>query len=102
MASKRDLRSYFAKSNNAKVKSSIQKYEPKAFFVIQTAPNITGQTVIQLVQAEVKKQVAKSRYENIPFKIKQEIGNYATIHGTKAAIDHFFKIYAEFSLKKTQ
>lgn len=34
-------------------------------------------------------------------KIRQEIENYATTHGTKTAIDQFLKIYAKFSLKKT-
>ena len=31
--------------------------------------------------------MAKSHYENVPLKIKQEIGNDATIHVTKAIIE---------------
>ena len=31
----------------------------------------------------------------------KEIGNYAAVHGTKAAIDGFLKIYTKFSLKRT-
>ena len=34
-------------------------------------------------------------------KIKQEVGNCVVIHGTKAAIDRFSKIYSKFSLKKS-
>ena len=103
MASKRDLRSYFTKSDNAKVKSNIQKDKRKCSYPIhiQSASNITGETEIQLVQQEVKKQVTKNNYEIIPLKIKQEIGNYAEIYGTKAATDRFSKIYANFSLKRT-
>ena len=69
MASKRDLRSYLAKSDNSKVKSSSQKDKPKASYLIQSASNITGEAEIQLVQQKVKKHVAKSHYENIPLAI---------------------------------
>ena len=48
MGSKRDLRSYFAKSDNAKVKSSNQKDKPN--YLIQSASTITGESEIQLVQ----------------------------------------------------
>ena len=46
--------------------------------------------------------MAKRHYENISLKIKQEIANYAAIHGTKGAIGHFSKIYPKFSLKEEQ
>ena len=47
------------------------------------------------------KQVAKpaKHYKNISSKIKQEIESYALIHGTKAAIDCFSKVYTKDSLK---
>ena len=95
MATKGDFRPYFVKSDNAKVKSSTLKDKPKASYLahIQSASNITGETGIQLVQQEVKKQVAKNHYVSIPLKIKYEIGNYAAIHEAKAAIDRFSKIY---------
>ena len=60
MASKRDLRSYFAKSDNVKVKSSSQKDKPNTSCLIQSKSNMTGETDTQLIQQEVKKQVAKS------------------------------------------
>ena len=59
MDSKRDSRSYFAKSDIAKVKSSRQKDKPKASY-LQSASNITGETEIQLAQQGVKKQVTES------------------------------------------
>ena len=81
--------------------SSSQKDTSKDSYFIQSASNITSETEIQLVEEEVKKQVAGSQYEIIPLKIKQTIENYAEIHGTKAAIDRFSEIKANFSLKRT-
>ena len=101
LASKSDFRSYVAKSDNAKVKSSSQKDKPKASYLIQSASNITGETEIQLVQEEVKKQTAKRQYERIPLKIKQGIGSYASTHETKAAIDCFSKVYTKLFLNRT-
>ena len=64
---------------------------------------ITGEAVIQYVEQEVKKQVAKStvKYNYVPSKIKEEIGRYALIHGTKSAIDRFSKVYTKYSFKRT-
>ena len=53
MVSKRDLGSYFAKSDNATVKSSSQKDKPNASYLMQSASNITGEKEIQLVQQAV-------------------------------------------------
>ena len=47
MASRRDLRSYFVKSDNPKVKSrSSQKDKLKASYLIQSASNITNETEV--------------------------------------------------------
>ena len=54
MASERDLGLYFAKDNNAKVKSSGRKYKPNDSYLIRSASNITGETEIQLIQQEIK------------------------------------------------
>lgn len=72
--------------------SSSPEDMPKASYLIQSAANITSETEIQLVEEEVKKQVAESQYEIIPLKIKQNVENYAKIPGTKAAIDRFSEI----------
>ena len=101
MASKRDLQSYYAKSDNAKAKWSNQNDKLIASYLIKSTPNITGKIEILLVQQEVKKQVVKSHYENIQLKMRQEIGNYSTIHGNKAAIDRCSKICVKFFLKRT-
>ena len=99
MASNRDLRSYFVKTDNTNKETSSSNQ--KGSLVIQSSLNITGE--IQYVQQEIKKQIAKpaKRYDNIPSKIKQEIGNYALIHGTKAVIDRFLNVYTKYSLTIT-
>ena len=66
----------------------------------QPESNFEAETEIRLLQQEVKKQVTKTHHGNITLKIKQEIGNYAAIHGTKAAFDHFSKTWLKFSLKR--
>ena len=101
MASKRDLPSYFVKTHNTYKETSSSSQ--KVFFVIQSSSNITGETKIQYVQQEIKKQAAKStkHYDNIPLIINQEIGSYALIHGTKGALDRFSGVYTKYSLKRT-
>ena len=101
MASKTDLRSYFKKIDSNNETSSSSQKAPRPF---QSASNIiTGEAAIQYVEQEVKKQVAKStvKYSDVPSKIKEEIGRYALIHGTKSAIDRFPKVYTKYSLKRT-
>ena len=92
MTSKRDLRSYFVKTDNTNKERSSSGQ--RVSLVIQSSSNITGETEIQYVQQKIKKQVAKpaKHYDNIPSKIKQEIGSFALIHETKAAIDRSYKL----------
>ena len=82
MASKTDLRSYFKKvDSDYETLTSSQKTQ----CLLQSASNITDEAEVQYVEKEVKKQVEKStvKYSNVPSKIKEEIGSYALIHGTK-------------------
>ena len=83
MASKRNLRSYFVKIDNTNKETSSSSQNVS--LINQSSSNITGETETQYVQQEIKKQVAKpaKHYDDIPSKIKQEIGSYALIHGTK-------------------
>ena len=101
MASKTDLRSYFEKIDSNNETSSSSQKAPRLF---QSALYIiTGEAVIQYVEQEVKKQVAKStvKYNYFPSKIKEKIGRCALIHGTKSAIDRFSKVYTKYSFKRT-
>ena len=74
----------------------VAKKFPLLFNLLQTSQ-------VKRRSSMLKKQVAKpaKHYDNIPSKIKQEIGSYALIHGTKAAIDRFSKVYTKYSLKRT-
>ena len=71
MDSKRDLRSYFLKTDNTN--KEISSSSQKVSLVIQSSSNITSETEIQYVQQEIKKQVAKpaKHYDNIPSKISK-------------------------------
>ena len=71
MASKRDLRSYFVKTNNTNKETSSNSQ--KVFVINQSSSNTTGEKEIQYVQQEIKKQVAKpaKHYDNIPSKISK-------------------------------
>ena len=101
MTSKTALPSYFRKIDSKNETTPSSQKAPRLF---QSASNIiTGEAEIQYVEQEVKKQDAKStvKYSNVPSKIKEEIGRYALIHGTKSDIDHFSKVYTKYSLKRT-
>ena len=100
MASKTDLRPYFKKVDSDYETLTSSQKTPRLF---QSASNITDEAEVQYVEKEVKKQVEKStvKYSNVPSKIKEEIGSYALIHGTKSAIDRFSKVYTKYSLKRT-
>ena len=46
-----------------------------------------------MAKEEVKKESAKrQKYQNVPEKVRKEVGGYALIHGTKAAVDKYSKI----------
>ena len=51
---------------------------------------------------EVKKESTKRKtYQNVPEKVRKEVGRYALIYGTKAAVDKYSKIYPKYDLKCT-
>ena len=41
------------------------------------------------------------RIANVPERIKTEVGINALIHGTKAALEHFNKIYLNYTFLRT-
>ena len=55
-----------------------------------------------MAKVEVKKESAKiPKYQNIPEKLRKEVGRYALIYGTKAVVDKYSKIYPKYNLKCT-
>ena len=97
MASKRDLQSYLVKTDNTNRKSS-----QKVSLIIQSSSNNAVEMEIQYVQQEIKKQVANlgKHDDNIPSKIKQEMGSYALFHGNKVAIGRFQNVYTKHPPKR--
>ena len=55
-----------------------------------------------MAKEEVKKESAKrQKYQNVPQKVRREVRRYVLIHGTKAAVDKYSKIYPKYDLKRT-
>ena len=52
---------------------------------------------------EVEKACRPSRHYNkkVPEKIKRSVGEYALVHGTKAAQVHFGRVYPHFNFLRT-
>ena len=97
MASKRDVRSYFSAKENESKPSRISIPE-----IIITATDNASQAQVDMAKEEVKKESAKrKKYQNVPEKVRQEVGRYALIHGTKATVDKYSKIYPKYDLKRT-
>ena len=48
----------------------------------------------------LKKESAKrQKYQNVPDKVRKEVGSYALIHETKVAVDKYSEIYPKYDLK---
>ena len=62
-----------------------------------------SQSELLIVENEIKKstEVKKTCITNVPEKIKTEVGTYALIHGTKAALERFNKIYPKYTFLRT-
>ena len=60
------------------------------------------QAKVDIAKEEVKKESAKrQKHQNVPEKVRKEVGKYALIHGAKAAVDKYSKIYPKYDLKHT-
>ena len=89
----KDIRSY--------LKDRKETDAPK---LVQTASaDAVTRAEITFVENEIQKatQPRKHYNKNIPEKIRKEVGQYANIHGTQAAIKHFEKTYPCYIFKRT-
>ena len=60
------------------------------------------QAKVDMAKEEVKKESAKrQKHQNVPEKVRKEVGKYALIHEKKAAVDKYSKIYPKYDLKRT-
>ena len=97
MASKIDVRPYFSAKENESNFSRISIPD-----IIITATDNASQAEVDMAKEEVKKERAKrQKYQNLPEKVRKDVGRYALIHRTKAAVDKYSKIYPKYDLKRT-
>ena len=84
MALKKDVHSYFSGKKNKSKRPRISIPE-----IIITVTDNASQAEVDMAKEEVKKEWTKrQKYQNVPpEKVRKEVGRYALIHGTKAAID---------------
>ena len=99
MASKKDLRSYFnVVSEKKKKKDSAVSISE----IIVSETSDVSQAEVGMAREQVKKQVIQRKsYQVVPEKVKIEVGRYAALNGTKAALKRYSKIYPKYDLKRT-
>ena len=99
MASKKDLRSYFnVVSENKKKKDSAVSISE----IIVSETSDVSQAEVDIAREQVKKQVMQRKsYQVVPEKVKIEVGRYAALNETKAALKRYSKIYPKYDLKRT-
>ena len=99
MASKNDLCSYFnVVSEKKKKKDSAVSISE----IIVSETSDVSQAEVDMAREQVKKQVMQRKsYQVVPEKVKIEVGRYAALNGTKAALKRYSKIYPKYDLKRT-
>ena len=99
MASKKDLCSYFnVVSEKEKKKHSAVSISE----IIVSETSDVSQAEVDMAREQVKKQVMQRKsYQVVPEKVKIEVGRYAALNGTKAALKRYSKIYPKYDLKRT-
>ena len=97
MASKRDLRSYFKAVGEKKKNAAVAIPE-----IIVSETKEASKAEVNMARQEVKNQAKLQKtYQTVPEKVKVEIGRYALLNGTQAAIKRFSKMYPKYDLKRT-
>ena len=95
MASKKDLRSYFIGFSEKKKKkdSTVSISE-----IIVSETSDGSQAEVDMAREQV---MQRKSYQVVPEKVKIEVGRYAALNGTKAALKRYSKIYPKYDLKRT-
>ena len=99
MAKVRDLRDFYktvTKKNNGKSDDQV----PPILF---SASGSANQAEISIISNEIKSyiQPRKNYNTSVPERIKNEVGEYALIHGTKSALEKFGKKYPKYTFIRT-
>ena len=71
--------------------------------LVASATDNVPQSKLMMVESEIKKstQVRKHYNKIVPETIKIEAGKYALLHGTKATVERFNKVYPKYTFVRT-
>ena len=99
MAKVKDLRDFYktvTKKNN-------EKSDNKAPPFLSSASGSVNQAQASIISNDIKSytQPRKNYNTSVPERIKNEVGEYALIHGTKSALQKFGKKYPKYTLIRT-
>ena len=100
MAKIRDLRDFYktvTKKNNGKSDNKVPSF-------LSSASGSVNQAEISIISNETKSctQPRKNSYNSsVPKRIKNEVGEYALIHGTKSAMEKFGIKYPKYTVIRT-
>ena len=99
MTKVRDLRYFYktvTKKNNGKSDDKVPSF-------LSSASCSVNQAEISIICNEIKSytQLRKNYNTSVPECIKNEVGEYALIHGTKSALEKFGKKYPKYTFIRT-
>ena len=100
MAKIRDLRNYYkslSKSSNGKSPEKIPTF-------LTSASGSVNRAEISSINKEIKAYVqpkTAKKYSTVPRHIKNEVGEYARLNGTKLAVEKFKKKYPKYTFIRT-
>ena len=91
MSSTRDIRDFYKTSNN------------KIPLFLTPASGSLNQAELHAINEEVKSSVQFCKHYNtiVPERIKNEVGGYALINGTKSALEKFNTKYSQYIFVRT-
>ena len=99
MAKVRDLRDFYktvTKKNNEKSDDKVPRF-------LSSASDSVNQGEISIISNKIKSytQPQKNYKTSVPERIKNEVGEYALIDGTKSALEKFGKKYPKYTFIRT-
>ena len=99
MTKVRDFRDFY----KTVTKKSNGKSDGKAPSFVSSGSGSVNQAEISIISNEIKSytQPRKNYNTSVPERIKNEVGEYALIHGTKSALEKFGKKYPKYTFIRT-
>ena len=77
--------------------------ETDAPALVASATDDVSQSELMMIENEIKKSTQVRKYYNkiVPETIKRETRKYALLHGTKATVERFNKVYPKYTFVRT-